>query len=110
MKKVYESINFHQVGFRQSILQEAGIECSIRNEGGAGLSGEVPFTEVYPELWVNDDGDEARALELLAAQSGAQAAALDSPDWTCPQCGETVPGNFETCWNCGGEPPTGESR
>jgi len=31
------------------------------------------------------------------------------PAWACPKCGETVPGNFEVCWNCltgrGGEPP-----
>lgn len=23
------------------------------------------------------------------------------PDWSCAACGETCPGNFETCWNCG---------
>ena len=21
--------------------------------------------------------------------------------WTCPQCGQSVPGGFEVCWNCG---------
>jgi hypothetical protein len=110
MKKVYESMNFHKVGFRQSILQEAGIECLIRNEGGAGLAGEIPFTEVYPELWVVEDADEARALELLAAQRDALAAPVDLADWTCAQCGETVPGNFQTCWNCGAVPPTREPR
>lgn len=106
MKKVYESLNFHQVGLRQSLLQEEGIECTIRNQSGAGLAGEVPFTEVYPELWVTEDADVARALELLAARTEALAAAVDLPDWRCPACGETVPGNFETCWNCGAEPTT----
>lgn len=24
------------------------------------------------------------------------------PDVVCPECGESVPGNFEACWNCGG--------
>jgi hypothetical protein len=108
MKKVYESMSFHQVGFRQSILQQAGIDCSIRNANGAGLVGEIPFTEVYPELWVTADEDAARALEILAAQNAALTAPVELADWVCGQCGELVPGNFETCWNCGAEPPTQE--
>jgi hypothetical protein len=28
-----------------------------------------------------------------------------APDWTCPACGETNPGAFETCWSCSQEPP-----
>jgi hypothetical protein len=26
---------------------------------------------------------------------------VDGTDTTCPQCGETVPGSFDVCWNCG---------
>ncbi len=26
-----------------------------------------------------------------------------SNDWTCPVCGERVPGTFELCWNCEGQ-------
>lgn len=30
-----------------------------------------------------------------------QAAAADGPDWSCDACGESNPGTFELCWNCG---------
>ncbi len=29
----------------------------------------------------------------------------EQPDWTCKGCGESNPGNFETCWNCGNASP-----
>lgn len=25
---------------------------------------------------------------------------IEAVEWTCTGCGETVPGNFELCWNC----------
>jgi hypothetical protein len=32
----------------------------------------------------------------------AQETALSQqPSWKCPHCGESVPGAFEVCWNCG---------
>lgn len=46
-------------------------------------------------------------LELLArtrSEIAAQRGRADS-GWTCGACGEESPGNFETCWNCGGERP-----
>jgi hypothetical protein len=27
--------------------------------------------------------------------------ALDGPEWPCGDCGESNPGNFAECWNCG---------
>jgi len=39
-----------------------------------------------------------------------------APDWKCPNCNETVPGTFDSCWSCNLEPtakasvsPTGET-
>jgi hypothetical protein len=31
-----------------------------------------------------------------AAEAGEDAG----PDWTCPNCGESVPGSFDMCWSC----------
>jgi predicted RNA-binding Zn-ribbon protein involved in translation (DUF1610 family) len=28
------------------------------------------------------------------------------PDWVCPDCGETVPGSFDVCWNCAAKSAT----
>jgi hypothetical protein len=30
-----------------------------------------------------------------------EAALSNGPAWSCSQCGESVPGGFEVCWNCG---------
>ena len=47
---------------------------------------------------------------LISQTSTADGAPFDlqrhepltatGPDWRCPSCGETVPGNFDVCWNC----------
>jgi hypothetical protein len=36
--------------------------------------------------------------------AGAESPGADpqTGEWTCPGCGEAVPGHFESCWNCGG--------
>ena len=106
MKKVYESLSFHKVGHYRSMLEEAGIECSIRNLGVGGVMGEVPFVETYPELWVSEDADVPRALALIEGHRREIAEAVELPDWTCPQCAQPVPGNFLSCWNCGADKPT----
>ncbi len=38
-----------------------------------------------------------QAIEALQA---ALATRHDA-DWVCPDCQETVPNNFDLCWNCG---------
>lgn len=30
-----------------------------------------------------------------------ETASAKQPPWTCSQCGQSVPGGFEVCWNCG---------
>ena len=65
MRKVYEHIDFARVGHFQSILETAGIGTHIKNLGAAAASGEIPFVQCYPELWVADDQDYDRALEVL---------------------------------------------
>jgi hypothetical protein len=30
-----------------------------------------------------------------------ETALSQGPSWKCPHCGESVPGGFEVCWNCG---------
>ena len=67
MRKIFEHIEFARVGHYQSILEDAGIATSIKNLGASSGSGEIPFTEVFPELWVNNDDQYDRAMELLDA-------------------------------------------
>jgi hypothetical protein len=65
MKLVFDHIDFTIVGHMQSVLEAEGIRTEIRNEGASRAAGELPISEVYPELWVLDNADEARAKALI---------------------------------------------
>lgn len=65
--------------------------------------GEIPFTEVWPELWVVQDGDLDEATRILAEVKDSLRE--KSPSWVCTNCGETVDEGFGECWNCGSEMP-----
>jgi len=73
MKKVYTSPSAAQCNLLKSVLESHDIPCVVRNEAVSGLAGGVPFTEVWPELWVLDDRqlDEARQIvEEATEQAG----------------------------------------
>ena len=99
MRKVFEHIEFARVGHYQSILEDAGIATMIKNLGAASASGEIPFVQCYPELWVADDKDYDRALELLEPYHEREVP--EGSAWNCPTCSEHLPGSFGQCWNCG---------
>lgn len=78
-------------------------------------------------IWIADDADAERAIEIhdqlllertcpecprcgfdLRAHTGpthcpecGRLLKADTADLPCPRCGESVPANFEVCWNCG---------
>lgn len=100
------------VGFHKSILESAGIACFIRNEHtsaslGAGMFGALQSPLFDPVLCIVDDQRYEEAVALLTAT--ATPIQSTRADWRCGQCGETVPGHFEVCWNCSapnsGAPP-----
>jgi len=96
--KVFENFDFSRVGHMQSLLESHGIRTFIRNQYGSSVMGEVPFVEVVPQLFVLEDRDAARALELLQLD---QPQSEPGEDWTCPECGIDVEGYFQRCWKCG---------
>jgi hypothetical protein len=100
MKKVYENPDFSMVGHFQSLLESSGIRTEIRNEGGSSVAGEVPFTQVYPELWVRSNNDLEAARTIIADYRRETESGPPAPEWTCPACGESVDGTFSECWNC----------
>jgi hypothetical protein len=103
MKRVYQANDLPQAYLLKHLLEEAGIPVTIFNENAQGGVGELPFTHTYPEIWVTRDSDRHRARELLLEleKQGNEIGA----DKDCPVCGERNPGNFETCWQCGGALP-----
>ena len=85
------------------MLDEAGIDCFIRNENtsatlGAGALGLVQSPIFDPVLCIVEDERYDEAMALLGG--AGKVPPVIRADWHCPKCGETVPGNFPTCWNC----------
>jgi len=98
MIKVFSAQDFIEVAFWRNYLEQQGIACQIRNEFLSSAAGELPPIECWPELWVMDPMDEARAAEFLASDPlGNKSLAA----WNCSVCGEQSEGQFSDCWNCG---------
>lgn len=83
----------------KEILEQADILNTIKNQTTSMLAGEVPFAEVFPELWVINDADYDRAKQLL--DDWGNAGLRDVSEWTCSRCGETHGSAFTSCWKCG---------
>jgi hypothetical protein len=84
----------------KDLLEEANIPCMVRNENLSTALGEHPFTECSPEIWIQNDEDYARAKEIVDGWRNAEFE--DHGAWIC-RCGETIEGQFSSCWSCGKE-------
>jgi len=98
VKKLTSSDSLITINHYKNILQSEGIACEIRNEHLGSIMGEMPFPEVWPQLWVKNDLDYDRAKQLLEEDSVAESP---SEPWYCKKCGEENEGQFSACWNCG---------
>ena len=65
MQKLFVSPMLVEVESFQEVLEQEGIPCMIKNQQGSSLAGEVPFAEVFPELWVINNNDYSDAQEFL---------------------------------------------
>ncbi len=99
MTKVFTSPNLAEAEMLQGILEDHSIPCVMRNQFSGITSGEVPFTDNWPEVWVLREAD-AEAARLLLSTPAPVAS-----DWQCPQCGEENEGQFTACWNCSQDRP-----
>jgi hypothetical protein len=88
-----------QVGLLKDLMEKSFIPCVTRNEYLSVASGEIPFTECYPELWILNDEDYPRAKEILNDWLAPQFEGSNS--WFCPSCNEEIEGQFASCWKCG---------
>jgi hypothetical protein len=104
MRKLYSPLQPFMVEQMKFILESHHIACVMRNAYLGGAAGELPPIECLPELWVLDDGQFARARELLDAFR--QGAEQPAEDWTCGHCGEPLDGHFGSCWRCGADRPS----
>ncbi|OJA51314.1 putative signal transducing protein [Burkholderia ubonensis] len=82
-----------------NVLEAAGVGCELHNRYAPGALGGLPADACAPEVWLDDERDEALARRLLDAASRGPAAG--ATPWRCPQCGESLEVQFTACWRCG---------
>lgn len=99
MIKAYTAANLQDAHLLLGLLAASGIEARILNAAALGALGEIPFASAYPEIWLTDARDLARARQIIATFERPPPAAQPV---RCASCGEDNPAGFEICWNCGG--------
>ena len=102
MKLLHSSIDLSIIGHLQTVLANEGIECWIKNQNLTGGIGELPPNECWPQLWIHNDADYSRAMEIVSPIISPTAPGKSS--WKCA-CGETLEGQFDSCWQCGSNRP-----
>lgn len=98
MRKLTSSESLITINHYKNILESEGIASRIKNEHLGSIVGELPFVEVWPELWVINDLDFDRAKQLIDADIVDESP---QTSWTCRKCGEVNEGQFAACWSCG---------
>jgi hypothetical protein len=99
LKKVTTADSLLTISHYKNLLVSEGIPAFIRNEHLGSIIGEMPFQEVWPQLWVENDLDYDRALQLIDAANVID----ESPQtpWLCKSCKAENEGQFAACWQCG---------
>jgi len=97
MKKVTSADSLVTISHYRNLLQSEGIEAFIRNEHLGSIVGDIPYPDVWPELWIRNDLDFDRATQLI---HGDILDESPSEPWTCSQCGAENGGQFAACWQC----------
>lgn len=97
MIKVFEDFDYMKVGQMQSLLESNDIRTFLKNQFGFGGTGELPFVETVPQLYVLQEADLERAKKIIAEADSDVATASA---WVCPECGTEIEGGFTDCWNC----------
>ena len=101
MTKVYTAQNPVDAHLVKGLLEDQDISATVVGEFLFGARGEVPLTtDTCPTVWVLDDADSERAVQLIATFGEAQKASSTVGVWRC-SCGEENEEQFLECWNCG---------
>jgi hypothetical protein len=98
VKRLYSAGSLPEAYLLRDRLAQAGIDARVFNENAQGGLGEIPFTHAYPEVWLMEPRDEARARAIVR---DIESPPFGGVEKRCAACGEANPGNFEVCWHCG---------
>lgn len=100
MKQLHAARHAVEAHLIRGVLASHGIACEVRGEYLTSGWGELPVDVC--SVWVVDDEQYAAANALLAAfLKGTLAREYGAQNWTCPNCGEALEGQFTACWACG---------
>jgi hypothetical protein len=98
MKRLCKAASLPDAHILRGLLGQEGIAAHVFNENAQSGVGQLPVAEALPELWVGDEKDWQRAMEVVRK---FEAAPRIDATLRCAACGEDNPGNFQVCWNCG---------
>jgi len=96
MKLVFTNESVFLVNNVKNFLEAQKIKVFIKNEYAQGAIGEISPFDSWPELWVVNDSDFARSMELINASQQSES----SEEWQCKNCCEKNDTSFELCWKC----------
>ncbi len=98
MKRVYSSLIRSTCEYVKNILEEQGIPCIITGDYLGVAVGEIPPIETWPGVWVLQNADEDRALQIIEDLNQKEK---EKGTWRCARCGEELDQQFDMCWKCG---------
>ena len=98
MERVFTAATLLEAHLVQQMLEAEFIPAAVFNENAHGAAGELPITEVWPEVWIEDDRYCSEARSIIERYEATSSGERRAP---CAQCGERNPGNLELCWYCG---------
>ena len=73
MKRIYCAGTLLEAQLVADTLSSIGILNHVLNQHAVGAMGELPYSQVLPEIWIDNHAHEARAREVVAA--------LGAPPW-----------------------------
>ena len=98
MKRVYSATDLIDAQLLADALNEARIATHLLNAHAIGAQGDLPFASTYPEVWICNERDSARAASIVREHERRPLLAGSA---RCAHCAESSPGNFALCWQCG---------
>ncbi len=96
MKLIFAHENRFIVNNIKNIIENAGIKTLFKNEYIAGAAGDLSPLDTWLELWVDEDSEYDKAIQLIKEINTAD----NTSNWECSYCHEKNPTSFEICWQC----------
>jgi len=96
MKLLYTNENRYLVHNIQNLVEYYGIKIMLKNEFAGGGAGDLVPHETWLELWVVNDDEYDKAMNVISSSFSHDADA----EWVCNNCQEINNASFDFCWNC----------